>query len=35
MCLFFSGLLLLFGWIFDRREKRKREELQEAMRTAP
>ena len=35
MCLFFSAILLLFGWIFDRREKRKREELQEAMRTAP
>lgn len=35
MSLFFAAILLLFGWIYDRRDKRKRAELTEAMRTAP
>jgi uncharacterized membrane protein YfcA len=35
MCLFFAGVLLLFGWIVDKREKRRREESLEGARLAP
>ncbi len=35
MFLFLTAALLAFGWIFDRREKRKRQELAEEMRLAP
>jgi hypothetical protein len=31
MCLFFSAVLILFGWLYDRRDKRRREEAMEAM----
>jgi uncharacterized membrane protein YfcA len=35
MCLFFAGILLLSGWIYDKREKRRREESLEPARLAP
>ena len=35
MCLFIAGVLLLFGWLVDKRDKRQREESLEAARLAP
>ena len=34
MCLFFSAILLLFGWIVDKRAKRRREEALDMARMA-
>ena len=34
-CLFFAGILLLFGWLFDKREKARREESLDAARMTP
>jgi phosphoglycerol transferase MdoB-like AlkP superfamily enzyme len=35
MCLFFSAILLLFGWIYDKRDKRRREALEAEMARMP
>ena len=35
MCLFFAAILLLFGWLYDRRAKRRRDEALDMARTAP
>ena len=30
-CLFFAGILILCGWIYDKRDKRRRESLEAEM----